>query len=567
MQVAPELAHGALGGQQFGHQLHGGVEYRLPLAIAGEQQRQRLQALLREGEDQQPLQVGGVADSGRIEIEFPYQRVAFLGQFFDARLADLAVLLTEQEQDPCQRLQFRALGQGIVQAFGQGLVVLPDTALLRLRQLPPSQGSQAAVEGMEAQLLDGIADIAIAIQLRFDQVGGGFLPRQQGVVRRHRAAVAAYQRRAARQPGERRVQAAPGDLLGAEGVELARHLGERLVDRPAHPGAHVPVIEGAVEPRGAVDQGEFAFVVAAILVLGMNIGNPPGLEMHLIGGLVRTSLGQVVDHQLVQARCQQADGFDGIDGAEQFAVFAARHRAGHEDAQVADAGMLQVDDGAPGAAQRQVAGVDVGDPVQRLLRRGDVVAIGAEDHHRCLDPFQVDPVALAAKAAGQVVADEQVVDDQLDLLAVEQSWAAPPALEIEKARGFAVDLAEQVVVLAPVGVGRVQAFEVADQPGAVEAAVAQVATQACHPGAAEQAAGIAHRIAPVDAGPVGQRRAVDDHQARQFRARRRQPHQCPAGLAVADHHRLVGLGVAPAYFFDIAALGIGDVDQRLPGLG
>ena len=159
--------------------------------------------------------------------------------------------------------------------------------------------------------------------------------------------------------------------------------------------------------------------------------------------------------------------------------------AGDENAQMADAGMLKIDDGASGIAQRQIAGIDVGYPIQCLLRWSDIVAIGAEHHHGCLDAFQVDAAAPAPETASQAVADEQVIDDHLDLLAVEQGWTTPPALEIEKAGGFPVDVAEQLVVLAPVGVGRIQALEVADQPGAIKTAITQVTTQASHPCAAE----------------------------------------------------------------------------------
>ena len=53
--------------------------------------------------------------------------------------------------------------------------------------------------------------------------------------------------------------------------------------------------------------------------------------------------------------------------------------------------------------------VQVDDPVQRLLRRGDVVAPGAEHDDRRADVAQVDAHAVggADLAGGQLVADEQ----------------------------------------------------------------------------------------------------------------------------------------------------------------
>ncbi|MNQ90087.1 hypothetical protein D3C85_1054150 [compost metagenome] len=98
-------------------------------------------------------------------------------------------------------------------------------------------------------------------------------------------------------------------------------------------------------------------------------------------------------------------------------MFASGHFARDEDAQVADAGVSQVDDSASGCAQGQVAGVDIADPVQCLLWRGNVVAIRAEHHHRHFNSFQVETGAFATRAAGQLVADEQVVDDHLQHLA------------------------------------------------------------------------------------------------------------------------------------------------------
>src|SRR5690606_16796673 len=111
---------------------------------------------------------------------------------------------------------------------------------------------------------------------------------------------------------------------------------------------------------------------------------------------------------------------------------------------------------------------------------------------------------------GQAVADEQVVDDVLDLRAVQVDVSAPPFFEAQVAGGFGVDFGVQVVLLAPERVGRIQVFEVLHQPGAVEFAVAEVAGQGGEPAAAGQAAAVAHRVLAAPAGPVGQGRAGDD---------------------------------------------------------
>ena len=162
-----------------------------------------------------------------------------------------------------------------------------------------------------------------------------------------------------------------------------------------------------------------------------------------------------------------------------------------------------------------------------MLRRSTVCAVGH------LDP-----------AGGEIVADEQFIDDELDFLGVQIDVPAPPAFEFEIAIGLGVDLGIDVVLLGPQRVRGILVLEILHQPGAVELAAAEIAGQRGQPASAEQAARIAHRIFAVDARPIGQRRAGDDDRAEQFRPQRRQDHDRPAGLAVADHARLaVGFGM------------------------
>ena len=106
--------------------------------------------------------------------------------------------------------------------------------------------------------------------------------------------------------------------------------------------------------------------------------------------------------------------------------------------------------------------VEVGDPAQRLLRRRDVVAGAGEDDDRgsgCCAGRSWRR-APARSRPGEAVADEQVLDDPADLVAVHQEEAAPPALELEEALGLRVDVRAEVVVLAEPGVAGLQALEV-----------------------------------------------------------------------------------------------------------
>src|SRR5262245_35976923 len=86
---------------------------------------------------------------------------------------------------------------------------------------------------------------------------------------------------------------------------------------------------------------------------------------------------------------------------------------------------------------------------------------------------------------------------------------APPFLEFEIARRLGIDFGVEVVLLRPVGIGRVEIFKVSDKPGAVEFAVAEIAHERRKPTPAEHAAGIAHRVLSPSAGPIGEWRPCD----------------------------------------------------------
>ena len=97
---------------------------------------------------------------------------------------------------------------------------------------------------------------------------------------------------------------------------------------------------------------------------------------------------------------------------------------------------------------------------------------------------------------------------------------------------------------------------------------AEVAGERGQPAAAEQAAGVAHRVLAAHAGPIGQRRPGDDDRAEQLRPQRREHHDRPAGLAIADHAGLaVGLGMQRDDLLEEHRLGARDVLDGLAGHG
>ena len=79
---------------------------------------------------------------------------------------------------------------------------------------------------------------------------------------------------------------------------------------------------------------------------------------------------------------------------------------------------------------------------------------------------------------------------------------------------------------------------------AVENAMAEIAGQRRHPGAAQNPAQIAQRVPAANPSPVGKRGASQQDRPGQFRPGRRHHHDLPAGLAIGDDNRLaLGLRV------------------------
>src|SRR5262249_43520074 len=142
--------------------------------------------------------------------------------------------------------------------------------------------------------------------------------------------------------------------------------------------------------------------------------------------------------------------------------------AGNEDAEVTDARMDGVYDGLAVGADFVDVLVKIENPSERLLRRRDVVALRAEHDDGRADVAEIDRGAVRClnSAGGEIVADEQLIDDELHLLGVEIDVTSPPALETQIARRLGVDLGVEVVLLGPERVGGILILEVLHQPGA-----------------------------------------------------------------------------------------------------
>ena len=98
---------------------------------------------------------------------------------------------------------------------------------------------------------------------------------------------------------------------------------------------------------------------------------------------------------LVKARRQRLDRLERRDDA---VVLLARDLGRDEDAEMADFLMDDVDDSLAARADLALVAIDFGDPVQRLRRRRDVVALAGEDDDRRLDLAQIDRAAPPSTA-------------------------------------------------------------------------------------------------------------------------------------------------------------------------
>ena len=124
-----------------------------------------------------------------------------------------------------------------------------------------------------------------------------------------------------------------------------------------------------------------------------------------------------------------------------------------------------IDDRSAGGADIVDVPIEIEDPAERLRRRTDVVLRRGEHDDRRGDAAKIKDRAIARLEliAGQLVADEEVVDQELQFVAVQLDEVAPPFLELEVALRIGVDVGIDLVLLAPQPIRRVQNVEVQDQ--------------------------------------------------------------------------------------------------------
>ena len=125
-------------------------------------------------------------------------------------------------------------------------------------------------------------------------------------------------------------------------------------------------------------------------------------------------------------------------------VFLLRYLGRDEDAEMPDRFVERVDDGLTVGADIVDAVVEIQDPVQRLLRRRDVVTLGANTTmgERILRRSIRCPSGSRIRR-WPAFADEQAGRHPLDFLAVKIDVDAPP-IQFQVARHFGIDLGVKI---------------------------------------------------------------------------------------------------------------------------
>ncbi len=351
-------------------------------------------------------------------------------------------------------------------------------------------------------------------------------------------------------------------------MEIAAQLGCFLI--------HHALYDGPAEERVGlfVQQRYLGYDLEGLLVPALQAVEVAHiLQAHLpeTGEVPVLSLaGRLLELHDVQAGPEHFDVFEGLDDLR---VFLLCDFTRDKDPQVPHVLLHERHDHLPVGLDLRRARVDIGDPVDRLLGRRDVVSLRGEDDDGRADGLevQVGPGGRLHLPAGQLVAHEEIVDDPADLLFVHQEVAAPPLLELQEPLLLRVDVFPHVVILVPVGVRRVEVLEVLHEVGTVKLAVAHVAGKKRQPGAPEETAAVAHRVFPLAlapaSAPVRHGRAVDHDGPHLVRVVGRNHHGGPAALAVSVDRRLGTVGVPAHDGLQELRLRGGNIQNRLPRLG
>ena len=371
--------------------------------------------------------------------------------------------------------------------LGRCAGVHPDGRVVAAVQAGERLDPGLSVDELECLFASVVAHVAIEVERLLDGRRDGRLQREEGVVGRHRMPRFTHPLRLFGKRYRERIAVGPKFVAHPQRVEQSHPVGGGRRDHRPHPRLHEAAIQPEMDVRQMRHRRKAPVALRVRLHDGPDVRHTASLDRHHVIAVdqlaVRRVGGLVCDLRLIDAGGQHVDQ---VDVVHELAMLLSSRAARHEDAQVPDALVRRIDDGLVVAEHFRVVAVHVGHEAERLRRRCDVVAIGAEHDDGRADIAQVEPHAVARDqlGAGEPVADEQVVDDVLHLLRIQEDVSAPVLLEAEIARRFGVDVGVKVILLAPQRIGRIEVLEVLHEPRAVETPVAEVAREGREPAAA-----------------------------------------------------------------------------------
>ena len=300
-----------------------------------------------------------------------------------------------------------------------------------------------------------------------DLARNALLHGHEGIIRCRRPAILAN---LFSQGGDRRHQGiGVGEslILQTQRMHLPHPIRQRRVDQSTNSGLRKCAVQGEIGLGNSVGGRKATFVCRVVAPERSDIVECPRFAAHdpvaadEIGICRIRALG--FKGRFVKAGRQRIDQ---VDVAGELTMLFSRHAGRDKDAQVTDLLVNGVDDGLTVSAHLLDVLIEIENPAKSLLRRRDIVSFGAEDHDRRADLAQIDCRSVRSFdcSRGQIIADEQLIDDELHFLGIQVHMTAPPALEFQITRRLGVDLRIEIVLLAPQGVGRILIFKILHQP-------------------------------------------------------------------------------------------------------
>src|SRR5262245_15260886 len=162
-------------------------------------------------------------------------------------------------------------------------------------------------------------------------------------------------------------------------MKLAHPLGKALVGPSPHPRLHERAVEADVDLRKAGNHRKLSILLLVVDPERPDVVEGSGFEAYEIVAADQVGRRPVRifwhHHGLVEARWKHVYE---IDVACELVVLLLRYGAGDENAEMTDRLVNRVDDRLTMSADVVDTSVEIEDPTQRLLWRGDIVCLRAE---------------------------------------------------------------------------------------------------------------------------------------------------------------------------------------------